>query len=289
MTNLHTDVIETAPARLRRLLTRSLALGAVAAGAAVSFAVPAHAAGITGYHVAGTGGSGTRVVSDPRNTNATQVAKLADGTALTIDCGVRVRNGYRDTVWHHITAPVNGYVAGYHTDIRRSDWFLRGEATCSTTTPPVTAPAPTTPAPTTPAPTTPAPTTPAPTTPPVTSAPRGATITYNQGYAGTCVFYVLDRFKTLTGVYPKAFGDAKYLADSAASNGWATGSTPRVNSIAIFQGGQNGAGNQYGHAAWVEKIDGNKIYVSEWNFPNPYTTTYRWLTPVSGVKYIYAQ
>ncbi|MEU8656853.1 CHAP domain-containing protein [Actinoplanes philippinensis] len=286
MTNLHTDVIETAPARLRRLLTRSLALGAVAAGAAGSFAVPAQAAGITGYHVAGTGGNGTRVVSDPRTTAATQGTRLADGTAITIDCGVVVRSGRRETVWHHITAPVKGYVPGYHTDIRRSGWFLRGEATCSTTTPPVTAPAPSTPVPSTPAPATPAPATPAPSTPPAT---RGATIDYNEGYEGSCVYYVLDRFKKLTGVYPKAFGDAQHLADSAAANGWATGSTPRLNSIVTFEGGQNGAGYQYGHAAWVEKIDGNRIYVSEWNFPDPSTTTYRWLTPVAGVKYIYAQ
>lgn len=265
----------------KRQLTRSLVVAAVTAGAAVSLAVPAQAAGATGYHVAGTG---SQIVNDPRSATPTTVGKLTGGTAITIDCGIRVRQGYRDVVWHHITAPVSGYIMARQTDVPRPDRFLRGEPTCGTTVtpaPPVTTPPTTTP---TPPPAT-TPTTPAPSTP---AAPRGATINYNQGYAGTCVYYALDRFHQLTGVYPKAFGDAKYLATSAASNGWSIGSTPRVNSIAIFQGGQNGAGMQAGHAAWVEKVDGNRIYVSEMNFPNAWTVTNRWLTPVSGVQYIYA-
>jgi surface antigen len=292
MTNPHTDVTDSARARRRRHLTRSLMVGAAAAGAAVSIAVPAQAAAVTGYHVAGTAGAGSRIVSDPRNLNAAPVATLTDGTAITIDCGVRIRRFNRDTVWHHITSPVTGYITGHHIDAPRHDRFLRGESACAPTATPSrpgpTTPAPVTPAPSvpvTPAPSTPAPSTPAPSTPVAT---RGATINYNQGYAGTCVFYALDRFHQLTGVYPKAFGDAKYLATSAASNGWTIGNVPRVNSLVVFQGGQNGASAQYGHAAWVEKVSGNQIYVAEMNFPNPYTVTYRWLTPAAGVQYIYA-
>jgi surface antigen len=281
MTNLHTDVIETARTRRRRQLTRLLAAGALGAGAAVSIAVPAQAADVTGYHVSGTNGAGARVVSDPRVARPATVGTLTDGTAITIDCGVRVN---RDTVWHHITSPVAGFVSARYTDIPRHQRgrLLRGEQTCPTTKPAPTPPAPTTPAPSTPAPSTPAPATPAPV------ATRGATITYNQGYAGSCVFYALDRFKKFTGVYPKAFGDAKYLASSAASNGWSVGNVPRVNSMAVFQSGQNGAGAQYGHVAWVEQVSGDRIYVAEMNFPNAYTVTYRWLTPVAGVQYVYA-
>jgi surface antigen len=270
MTNLHTDVIETARARSRRRLTRLLAAGALGAGAAVSIAVPVQAADITGYHVSGTNGAGSRVVSDPRVARPATVATLTDGTAITIDCGVRVN---RNTVWHHITFPVAGFVSARYTDIPRyqRDRLLRGEQTCSTT------PAPTVPTP-------PVPATPVPTP----TATRGATITYNQGYAGSCVFYALDRFKKFTGVYPKAFGDAKYLASSAASNGWSVGKVPRVDSLVVFQPGQNGAGAQYGHVAWVEQVSGDRIYVAEMNFPNAYTVTYRWLTPVAGVQYVYA-
>jgi surface antigen len=284
MTNPHTDATDSART-LRRHLTRSLMVGAAAAGAAVSIAVPAQAAAVTGYHVAGSTGAGSRIVSDPRNVDATTVATLADGTAITIDCGVRIRRFNRDTVWHHITSPVTGYIAGHHVDAPRHDRFLRGESVCAPTGSP-NRPGPTTPAPVTPTPSLPV--TPAPSTPATPGATRGATITYNQGYAGTCVFYALDRFHQLTGVYPKAFGDAKYLATSAASNGWTIGNVPRVNSLVVFQGGQNGASAQYGHAAWVEKVSGNQIYVAEMNFPNPYTVTYRWLTPVAGVQYIYA-
>jgi surface antigen len=121
---------------------------------------------------------------------------------------------------------------------------------------------------------------------PVTA--RGATITYNEGYAGSCVFYALDRFHQVTGVYPKAFGDARYLATGAAASGWATGSTPRINSLAVFQPGQNGAGAPTGHVAWVEQVSGNQIYVAEMNAPTAYVVTRRWLTPVSGVRYVYA-
>ncbi|GIF38982.1 CHAP domain-containing protein [Actinoplanes xinjiangensis] len=314
MTHSPTDVTDSAGARRRRHLTRSLMVGAAAAGAAVSIAVPAQASVVTGHHIAGTAGAGARVVSDPRNVYAAPVARLTDGTAITIDCGVRIRRFNRDIVWHHITSPVTGYVAGHQIDTQRADRFLRGESTCAPaagparpgTTPTTPAPAtptpsrPVTPAPTTSAPapapsrpvttapTTPAPSLPATPAPSVPSATRGATITYNQGYAGSCVFYALDRFHKLTGVYPKAFGDAKYLAASAASNGWAVGSVPKADSLVIFQGGQNGASAQYGHAAWVEKVSGNQIYVAEMNFPNPYTVTYRWLTPVAGVQYIYA-
>ncbi|BEL06660.1 hypothetical protein Q0Z83_048510 [Actinoplanes sichuanensis] len=298
----------------KRQLTRSLVVAGVAVGAALGLAVPAQAAGATGYHVTGTG---SKIVNDPRVAGPVTVGTLTRGTAITIDCGIRVRRGGRDVVWHHITAPVSGYLPAWQTDVPRPDRFLRGEPTCGTTvtpappvtkppvtTPPVSTPPPVSPPPvttppvstppvstppvSTPPATTPpttTPTTPAPSTP---SAPRGATINYNQGYGGSCAYYALDRFHQLTGVYPKAFGDAKYLAASAASNGWSVGSTPRVDSIVIFQGGQNGAGMEGGHAAWVEKVSGNQIYVAEMNFPNAWTVTNRWLTPVAGVQYIYA-
>jgi len=272
MTNSQTGAIVTPSTTRRRQLTRVLTVGALAAAAAVSMAVPAQAAVVTGYRVAGAGSAGSPVVSDPRVAGATPIGRLADGTALTIDCGVRARGVHRDTVWHHITAPVKGYISDYYTNTPGFSQLLRGEATC--------APAPATPPP--PAP--PAAGTPEAGTPVAT---RGATINYNEGYAGSCVYYVMDRFHQMTGVYPKAFGDARYLATGAAASGWTVSSKPRVNSVAIFQPGQNGAGGPTGHAAWVEQVSGTQIYVSEMNAPNAYQITHRWLTPVSGVQYIY--
>ena len=279
MTNPQTGAIATTHTTRRRQLTRVLTVGALAATAAVSMAVPAQAAITTGYHVAGTGSAGSPVVSDPRAATATPITRLADGTALTIDCGVRARGVHRDTVWHHITSPVNGYVSDYYTDTPGFNQFLRGEAACAST----------------PAPGAGAPATPAPPMPPAVGTPdagtpvatRGATITYNEGYAGSCVYYVMDRFHQMTGVYPKAFGDARYLASGASASGWTVSGRPRVNSIAIFQPGQNGAGGPTGHAAWVEQINGNQIYIAEMNAPTAFVVTHRWLTPASGVQYIY--
>jgi surface antigen len=270
MTNSQTGAIATPHTTRRRRLTRVLTVAALAATAAVSMAVPAQAAVATGYHVAGAGSAGSPVVRDPRAA-ATPITRLADGTAVTIDCGVRARGVHRNTVWHHITSPVTGYLPDYYTDTPGFGRFLPGEATCA----PATAPGATTPAP------------PA---PPATGTPvatRGATITYNEGYAGSCVYYVMDRFHQLTGVYPKAFGDARYLASGAAASGWTVSGKPRVNSIAIFQPGQNGAGAPTGHAAWVEQINGNQIFIAEMNAPKPYVVTHRWLTPAAGVQYIY--
>jgi surface antigen len=258
------------PTTRRRRLTQVFAIGAVTAGALVAVAAPAQAAGTTAYHVAGTHGAGSRVVSNPGADSAATIATLADGTALTIDCGVRGRSVHRDNVWHHITSPVNGYIANYYTDTRRANRLISGEATCSATKP------------------VPAPTQPTPANPSAPVATRGATINYNEGYAGSCVFYAMDRFHKLTGVYPKALGDAKYLADSAASSGWTVSVTPRVDSIAVFQPGQNGASGPTGHAAWVEQISGDRIYIGEMNAPTSGVITHRWLTPVAGVRYIYA-
>ena len=277
MTNLPTDRTHATPFNGRRQLTRILAVGVLAAGAAVSLAAPAQAAVNTAYHVTGTAG-GSRVVRDPRSANAASIATLAKGTSVSIDCGVHGASVHRDSVWHHITSPVTGYIADFYTDTPGFNRFIHGEATCS----PAKAPSVPVITPTTPAG---APATPVTATP---HATRGATISYNEGYGGSCVYYALDRFHQLTGVYPKALGDAKYLASSAAANGWTVSTLPAVNSLVVFQPGQNGAAAPTGHAAWVEQLSGDRIYIAEMNAPNAWVVTHRWLTPAPGVKYIYA-
>jgi surface antigen len=263
MYELHTDVTQTTPATHRRRWTRVLAVGAIAAAAVAGMASTAHASATTGYRIAGTAGAGSTVVSDPTGTTATTVATLTDGTAFTVDCGIRGRSVNGNTVWHHITSPVTGYIADYYTNTPGFNQLIAGETTCGATQVVVTS---------------------APGT-----AARGKTITYNEGYAGSCVFYALDRFHRLTGVYPKAFGDARFLATSAAANGWTVSATPRVNSIAIFQPGNNGAAAGTGHAVWVEQVSGARIYIGEMNAPTAGVVTHRWIdTPAAAVRYIYA-
>jgi surface antigen len=282
MTNLPIDVTSTTPAARRRQLTRVLAVAALAAGAVVGIAAPAQAAGISVYHIDGAPSGGSRVVTDPRSAPAGTIVRLPNGTSITIDCGVRLRSGHRSAVWHHITSPVTGYLEDYYTDTPATNRLISGEPTCSSAViPGKPATTPTTPATPTRTPAkTPSASTPA--------ATRGATINYNEGYAGSCVDYALDRFHQVTGVYPKALGDAKFLATSAAANGWTTSATPRVDSLVVFQPGQNGAGGPTGHAAWVEQISGDRIYIAEMNAPTPFVVTHRWLTPAAGVRYIYA-
>jgi surface antigen len=65
--------------------------------------------------------------------------------------------------------------------------------------------------------------------------------------------------------------------------------TPRINSTAVFQPGDNGAGAGTGHAAWVEQISGGRIYIAEMNAPTAWVVTHRWInTPAATVRYIYA-
>ncbi|MCU7722616.1 CHAP domain-containing protein [Actinoplanes sp. KI2] len=279
MTNSQTATTATPSTTRRRQLTRVLTVGALAATAAVSMTTPAQAA-VTGYRVAGTAGAGSAVLSAPGTIGATKVTKLADGTRVTIDCGVRGRSVHHNPVWHHITSPVNGYIADYYTNTPNFQGLLRGERAC-TVTPPASSTPSTPPASSTPS------TPPAPPADGTPAATRGATIDYNEGIGGSCVYYVMDRFHEKTGVYPKAFGDARLLATGAKESGWTVSSKPRVDSIAIFQPGQNGAGAPTGHAAWVEKVSGNQITVAEMNAPNAWEITHRTLTPASGVEYIY--
>lgn len=72
---------------------------------------------------------------------------------------------------------------------------------------------------------------------------------------GQCTYYVaLKRF------IPWA-GDAKNWLKNAAAFGYKTGKTPTVGSIVITT-----ENRRYGHSAYVEAVDGNKITVSEMNF-----------------------
>lgn len=272
------DVKPTLQSIRRHRLTQVFAAGALAAVAVIGVAGTAQAApGPTAsYRIDGTRGAGSKVLSAPDSSTATVLATLADGRRFTVDCGTRGRSVRGNTVWHHITAPVTGYISDYYTNTPGFNQLFPGEATCGA--PPVTTP-PTTSTP--------------PTSTPPTSTPstgtRGQTISYNEGYAGSCVFYALDRFHQLTGVYPYALGDARYLATSAAAHGWTVSATPRINSLAVFQPGNNGAGAGTGHVAWVEQVSGSRIYVAEMNAPTAFVVSYRWIdSPASAVRYVYA-
>lgn len=123
--------------------------------------------------------------------------------------------------------------------------------------------------------------------------PVGRTLSYDSGVAGQCVYWTIYKFDQYDGLYPDTLdpadnGNARYLATNAVYNGWAVSSTPHVNSIAVFQPGANGAG-QDGHVAWVTSISGGYITVSEMNFTYGLgKSDTRTLIPASSVQYVMA-
>jgi surface antigen len=123
--------------------------------------------------------------------------------------------------------------------------------------------------------------------------PRGRTGTTNSTYAqGECTWYADQEAHLYTGVWlPNYLGNAGQWAASAASNGWATGSTPRIGSVLVIPPGQDGAGS-VGHVAWVTEVypSQNAIQVTEMNW-NGNAGDSRRISPafggVYGFRYIY--
>lgn len=102
---------------------------------------------------------------------------------------------------------------------------------------------------------------------------------------GQCTWYVAVRRPDLP-YFPGASGDAKNWIDSARSNGFPTGTTPRVGAVAVFRPGQYGAGI-YGHVAYVTAVTGDTMTVAEANYRGHPVGSMRTL-PSVGVRFIYA-
>ena len=77
-----------------------------------------------------------------------------------------------------------------------------------------------------------------------------------------CVSYTAWKVYATYGYMPYwgGVGDAKQWPGDAAAAGIATGSVPKVGSVAISMNGQ------WGHAMWVEAVNGDTIYVSQYNY-----------------------
>jgi surface antigen len=103
------------------------------------------------------------------------------------------------------------------------------------------------------------------------AVPRGNTGTTNSTYSprGECTWYADQEAHLYTGVWlPNYLGDAGQWAASAARNGWATGSTPRIGSVIVFRNGADSSDPNTGHVAWVTAYYPNtgKVVISEMNF-----------------------
>lgn len=125
------------------------------------------------------------------------------------------------------------------------------------------------------------------------AASTGRTVSYNEGGAGECTWWALEEFRAYSGLYPDLYdpannGNAEYWAANAAADGWTVTGRPAADSIAVFQPGVDGAESD-GHVAWVTKVSGAEITISEMNGPAGWAIVdSRTLTPASSVRYILA-
>lgn len=94
------------------------------------------------------------------------------------------------------------------------------------------------------------------------NAPQDSLVDNWGMYNRECVSYTAWKVHQNTGhmSYWGGRGNANQWPAAAQSEGIATGSTPRVHSVAISMSGA------YGHAMWVEAVNGNTIYVSQMNY-----------------------
>ena len=91
----------------------------------------------------------------------------------------------------------------------------------------------------------------------------GAYSTYNpfawSDLYGQCTWYAFGRALERTGIDVQCTGNAKTWYGTAQSKGFEVGSTPRADSIVVWNYGE------YGHVAYVEEVNGNIVTVSEAN------------------------
>lgn len=81
------------------------------------------------------------------------------------------------------------------------------------------------------------------------------------GYKGQCTWLAFGRALEVSG-RELPTGNAQTWLSSAVAMGFTTGSRPAPNSVAVL------AGRKYGHVAYVESWDGEKITISEGNIGN---------------------
>jgi surface antigen len=229
---------------------------AIVAAAVALTVVPATAANAASYGPYLTVASPSLNERSSPSTSATVVGSLPYHSTIYISCqtsGSLVGASY---IWDRLT---NGaYVSDYWTNTPGQNTWTSTIPQCGTTT----------------------------------TAAIGRTVSYNEGSAGQCTWWAIDRFHAYSGYYPNLVapgnnGNAQYWAANATYNGWTVVATPRVHSIVVFPVWTNGAGS-VGHVAWVTAVSGSQITVTEMNWVAPYQTDTRTLTPASTVRYILA-
>jgi surface antigen len=114
--------------------------------------------------------------------------------------------------------------------------------------------------------------------------PQDSTVDSWGMYNRECVSYAAWKVYQTYGSMPYwgGIGNANQWLRNAINAGIPTGTTPKVNSVAISMYGY------YGHAMWVEAVEGNRIYVSQYNYDLQGHYSEMWVD-ASSLSYIYFQ
>ena len=114
------------------------------------------------------------------------------------------------------------------------------------------------------------------------NAPHDALVDPWGMYNRECVSYTAWKVYQKNGSMPYwgGRGNANQWPGSARADGIPTGSTPKVGSVAISMNGY------YGHAMWVEAVNGSQIYVSQYNYDLAGNYSEMWVNG-SSFTYIY--
>lgn len=107
---------------------------------------------------------------------------------------------------------------------------------------------------------------------------------------GQCTWYAWGRAYEKTGAKLPCLGNANTWYSVAAANGYSVGTTPRANSIVVWNGT-----NGYGHVGFVEAVSGSTVYITDGNYDylNYHEGTYNinypssYGTGLSLIGYIY--
>jgi len=98
-----------------------------------------------------------------------------------------------------------------------------------------------------------------------------------------CVSYAAWKVYSTYGYMPYwgGRGNAKNWLSNAAAAGIPTSKTPKVGTVGVMTGGS------YGHVVWVEKVDGSRVYVSQYNWDMAGHYSEMWISASAFDGYIY--
>ena len=102
-------------------------------------------------------------------------------------------------------------------------------------------------------------------------------------YSCECVSYAAYKVASTYGNMPYwgGRGNAKQWPANARAAGFKVSSTPKVGSVGISYSGP------YGHAVWVERVSGSRVYISQYNYGYPKGTYSEMWINASAFVYIY--